>query len=131
MAIIGPMAVKVTPIITGMRIPTGPIPMAWMMVTIPQAKRSALIRKAMSVLDRPSAAPSTRGMATAPAYITITCWHASRSMRRYCALFGAEIVFIKPCTGGWDGAVRASCERRRGAPASRPDPSSQRSLVES
>ncbi len=45
MAIIGPTEAKVTPIITGRRMPNQrPSPNDWIIDTIPQAKRSAEIR---------------------------------------------------------------------------------------
>ena len=45
-ASIGETEAKVTPIITGSRMPTGPMPRDWMMVAMPQANRSALISSA-------------------------------------------------------------------------------------
>ena len=47
MASIGLTAAKVTPIITGRRMPKGPIPSAWIRVTMPQHSRSALISRAI------------------------------------------------------------------------------------
>lgn len=45
-ASIGDKDAKVTPIITGRRMPTGPTPRAWMNVATPQANRSASISSA-------------------------------------------------------------------------------------
>ena len=70
---IGPTEAKVTPIITGRRMPTPGKPMLWIRVATPQANRSALIRKATSSGDILSARPRMRGTATAPAYMTRTC----------------------------------------------------------
>ena len=72
-ASIGPTDAKVTPIITGRRMPMPGMPTHWMMVTIPQANRSALMRNAMSCGDSFKARPMISGTATAPAYITRTC----------------------------------------------------------
>ncbi|MCY1232859.1 hypothetical protein D9M72_453740 [compost metagenome] len=74
-----PTAAKLAPIITGMRMPTGPMPMDWMMVAMPATSRSALIRKAISSRDRPAAWPTIRGTATAPPYISRTCWKPTSS----------------------------------------------------
>ncbi len=81
MAIIGPTAAKVTPIITGMRMPKRQKPMACTSVAMPAASRSALMRKAMSAFERPSAPPTIRGTATVPAYITSTCCRLSAPQR--------------------------------------------------
>lgn len=52
MATIGPTEAKVTPIITGRRTPNQRVsPKDWIIETIPQAKRSAEIRKATSGRD--------------------------------------------------------------------------------
>ena len=73
-ASIGDSEAKVTPIITGRPMPTGPTPKAWMKVAMPHANRSALISKATCSRGNLSAAPRISGTATAPAYITSTCW---------------------------------------------------------
>ena len=75
-ASIGDSDAKVTPIITGRRMPTGPTPNAWMKVATPQANRSALISSATWSRGSLSAAPRISGTATAPAYMTSTCWMA-------------------------------------------------------
>ena len=77
MASIGPTEAKVTPIITGSRMPTPGKPRLCTSVAMPQANRSALIRKATSCGDSLSARPRISGTATAPAYMTSTCWIAS------------------------------------------------------
>ena len=69
----GPTDAKVTPIMTGRRIPTPGKPTHWIRVASPQANRSALIRNATSSGESLSARPRIRGTATAPAYITRTC----------------------------------------------------------
>ena len=53
--------------------PTPGKPMLWISVAMPQANRSALIRKATSSGDSLSARPRISGTATAPAYMTSTC----------------------------------------------------------
>jgi len=78
MTTMGLTAAKVTPIITGRRMPKRQMPRAWMRVTTPQAKRSALIRRASWSLGSLRAPPTISGTATAPAYITSTCWIPSR-----------------------------------------------------
>ena len=78
MATIGPTAAKVTPIITGSLIPNHCVaPSDWISVTRPQTKRSAEIRKATSAGSSFSARPTMSGTATAPAYMTRTCWRPS------------------------------------------------------
>ena len=82
MATIGPTAAKVTPIITGRRMPKYCVaPRLWMIDTIPQTKRSAEIRNATSRGSSASARPTISGTAIAPAYITSTCWNPSVSSR--------------------------------------------------
>ncbi len=71
---IGPTEAKVTPIITGKRMPTPGNPMHCTRVARPQANRSALIRKATSSGANLRARPRMSGTATAPAYMTRTCW---------------------------------------------------------
>src|SRR3954452_21369231 len=78
---IGPTDAKVTPIITGSRMPTPGKPRHCTSVASPQANRSALIRKATPSGGNLSARPMIRGTATAPAYITSTCWSPSASRR--------------------------------------------------
>ena len=74
MATIGPTAAKVTPIMTGRRMPNHWVaPKDWISVTMPQTNRSAEIRKATSSGGSFSARPTISGTATAPAYITRTC----------------------------------------------------------
>ena len=46
-------------------------------MTMPQANRSALIKSAICSGDNFSARPMISGTATAPAYITSTCWKPS------------------------------------------------------
>ncbi|MNZ89962.1 hypothetical protein D3C78_1089060 [compost metagenome] len=80
MATMLPTAAKLAPIITGMRMPTGPIPRDCTRVAMPATSRSALIRKAISSRERPAAWPTISGTATAPPYISSTCWNpTSRS----------------------------------------------------
>ena len=76
-ATIGLTAAKVTPIITGSRMPKGPRPSDWIRVATPQAKRSALTSSATCSGDRRSARPMMSGTATAPAYMTSTCCRPS------------------------------------------------------
>src|SRR3954465_4972465 len=78
---IGPTAAKVTPIMTGRRMPTPAKPMHCNRVARPQANRSAEIRNATSSGGSFSARPMIRGTATAPAYITSTCCSPSASRR--------------------------------------------------
>ena len=78
---IGPTEAKVTPIITGSRMPTPGKPMHCTSVASPQANRSALIRKATSSGGSFKARPMISGTATAPAYITSTCCSPSASRR--------------------------------------------------
>ena len=78
---IGPTEAKVTPIITGSRMPVPRNPTHCTSVATPQANRSALMRKAMSSGDRRSARPMMSGTATAPAYMTSTCCKASGTSR--------------------------------------------------
>ncbi|MNN05159.1 hypothetical protein D3C81_1179120 [compost metagenome] len=78
MATMLPTAAKLAPIITGMRIPTGPIPNDWMMVATPATSRSALIRNATSSRDKPAAWPMISGTAIAPPYISSTCCRPTR-----------------------------------------------------
>ena len=73
-----PTAAKLAPIITGMRMPMGPMPHDWTMVATPATSRSALIRKAISSRLRPAAWPMIRGTATAPPYISSTCCRPTR-----------------------------------------------------
>lgn len=77
MAIIGPTLAKVAAITTGRRMPKPPSPSDCTSVASPQQNRSALTRKAVSSRDRCSAPATINGTATAPAYITSTCWIAS------------------------------------------------------
>ncbi|SQC60203.1 Uncharacterised protein [Pseudomonas aeruginosa] len=74
-----PTAAKLAPIITGMRMPIGPMPSDWTRVAMPATSRSALIRKAISSRERPAAWPTIRGTATAPPYISSTCWKPTSS----------------------------------------------------
>ena len=77
----GPTEANVTPIITGNRIPTPGKPIHCTSVAMPQANKSALIRKATSSGGNFSARPMISGTATAPAYITSTCCRPSASSR--------------------------------------------------
>ena len=82
MATIGPTAAKVTPIITGSLMPNHCVaPNDWMMVTMPQTKRSAEIRKATCSGSSFRARPTMSGTAMAPAYMTRTCWMPSAARR--------------------------------------------------
>ena len=87
MATMLPTAAKLAPIITGMRMPTGPIPNDWTMVATPATSRSALIRKATSSRDSPAAWPMIKGTAIAPPYISSTCCRPTGSVGT-----GAEAV---------------------------------------
>ena len=78
MTIMGLTAAKVTPIITGSLMPKRQTPRDWIRVTRPQANRSALMSMASCSLGSFSAPPMMRGTATAPAYITSTCWMPRR-----------------------------------------------------
>src|SRR6478752_1864154 len=78
---IGPTEANVTPIITGNRIPTPGKPIHCTSVAMPQANKSALIRKATSSGGNFNARPMIKGTATAPAYITNTCCRPSASSR--------------------------------------------------
>ena len=78
-ATIGPTAAKVTPIITGRRMPKGPMPSDWISVAMPQANRSALTSSATWSGGSLAARPMISGTATAPAYITSTCCSANAS----------------------------------------------------
>ena len=71
---IGPTAAKVTPIITGRRMPNHCVaPQNWISVTRPQQKRSAEISIATCSGVRCRARPTISGTAMAPAYMTSTC----------------------------------------------------------
>ncbi len=72
---------KVTPIITGKRMPNGPKPQDWTSVAMPQANRSALMSAATCSRGSLSALPRISGTATAPAYITRMCCKASTKRR--------------------------------------------------
>ena len=75
MATMGATDAKVTPIITGRRMPNHWVaPKDWIKVTRPQQNKSAEIRKATSSGGSFSARPTMSGTATAPAYMTRTCW---------------------------------------------------------
>ena len=81
-ASIGLTAAKVTPIITGRRMPNHCVaPSDWISVTMPQTNRSAEIRKATSAGSSFSARPTISGTAMAPAYITSTCCRPSVNRR--------------------------------------------------
>ena len=80
-ASIGATDAKVTPIITGRRMPTPGKPIDWIKVAMPQANRSALISTAICSGGSLSARPMISGTATAPAYITSTCWSPSVNRR--------------------------------------------------
>ena len=74
MASMGLTAAKVTPIITGRRMPKYlPIPRDWIRVTRPQQNRSALISAATCSGGSLRARPTISGTAMAPAYMTSTC----------------------------------------------------------
>ena len=114
MAIIGPTEAKVTPIMTGMRIPNFQMPNAWMSVARPAANKSALIRKAICSLGRCSAPPTMSGTATVPAYITNTCCNPNASRRPYAtrslvksAVGAAMVLLVMKVSFGWS-AGRAS-----------------------
>ena len=71
---IGATAAKVTPIITGRRMPNHWVaPQDWIRVTRPQTNKSAEISMATCSGLSLRARPTIRGTATAPAYITSTC----------------------------------------------------------
>ena len=77
-ATIGPTAANVTPIMTGSLTPnSGPSPYDWISVAMPQANRSALISSAICSGGSLRARPMISGTATAPAYMTSTCWMPS------------------------------------------------------
>ena len=107
---IGPTEAKVTPIMTGSRMPTPGKPRHCTSVARPQANRSALIRKATSSGGSFSARPMISGTATAPAYMTSTCCRPSASSR------GAGSVW----STGWSSLVVVMAEppltRARGQP---------------
>ncbi|MCY1443117.1 hypothetical protein D9M71_595170 [compost metagenome] len=73
MAIIAPIPVNETPIMIGSFTPNQRTPTVCTMVISPETNRSALIRKAISLLDKFSAPPMISGTAIAAAYITSTC----------------------------------------------------------
>ena len=73
-ATIGATAAKVTPIMTGNRMPNHCVaPSDWINVTTPQQNKSAEIKSATCSGGNLSARPMISGTATAPAYITSTC----------------------------------------------------------
>lgn len=63
----GETAVNVTPWIRGSRTPTFQNPTDWMIVAMPQVKRSALMRWMRSWVERSKAPAMTIGTITAPA----------------------------------------------------------------
>ena len=99
MATIGPTAAKVTPIITGRRMPNHCVtPSDWISVAMPQQNRSAEISIATSCGPSLSARPTISGTAMAPAYITSTCCRpsaASLPVGRTSST-GWGVVFIVP-----------------------------------
>ncbi len=82
-ATIGPTAAKVTPIMTGNRMPNQePSPKDWIRVTRPQQNRSAEISIVTSAGDSFRARPTIKGTAMAPAYMTSTCCRPSALSRQ-------------------------------------------------
>src|SRR3984893_17922243 len=100
---IGPTDAKVTPIITGSRMPTPGNPMHCTKVASPQANRSALIRKATSSGVSFSARPMIRGTATAPAYITSTCCRPSASRRGVGRIWSTGWISVLMNRSFWTG----------------------------
>jgi hypothetical protein len=80
-ASMGATEAKVTPIITGRRMPTPGKPRDWTKDAKPQARISALISSARCSGARPSAPARISGTATAPAYITRTCCSPNAARR--------------------------------------------------
>ncbi len=79
-AAIGLTAAKVTPIMTGIRMPNArPRPSDWISVAMPAANRSALTSSATCSGGSFRARPMMSGTATAPAYMTSTCCRPSAS----------------------------------------------------
>lgn len=76
-AIIGPTAANVQPMMTGRRMPKIHRPSVWISVAMPHENRSALIRNAIWSFGSFSAPPTISGTATAPAYMTRTCCRPS------------------------------------------------------
>ena len=108
MASMGEREAKVTPIITGRRMPNGPTPQAWIRVAIPQANRSALIKMAIWSRGNFSAAPRMSGTATAPAYITSTCCNASSTRRT-----GGGVAAVVPDNArDMDQSMHVPCRKR-------------------
>jgi len=103
-ATMGPTEAKVTPIITGSRMPNHCVaPRAWISVTRPQQNRSAEISMATCSGSSLRARPMISGTAIAPAYMTSTCCRpraANRLMgRRSSTGWTAGFMLISLRTG--------------------------------
>ena len=111
-ASIGPTAAKVTPIITGSRMPNFQMPIDWISVTMPAQSRSALMSSATWSFGRFSAPPMISGTATAPAYITSTCcrpstvsWPAGRTSSTGCTPAPGPPAVPRPIVSVFDIAL--------------------------
>ena len=101
-----PTAAKLAPIMTGMRIPIGPMPSDCTMVATPATSRSALIKKAISSRLRPAACPMISGTATAPPYISSTCCKPTRIS---CSM-GSRASGGGAVTAGMRGSVKSDMQ---------------------
>ncbi len=61
---------------------------------MPQTNRSAVIKKAISAVLNPKAPPTIRGIETAPAYITKTCWILRKIMELGFKLLAVIVLVI-------------------------------------
>ncbi len=75
-----PTKAKLVPITHGRRMPTGPTPLHWMMVTMPEPSSAALIRVMIWSAGSLSAAPTTSGTAMMPPSAASMCCAASSTV---------------------------------------------------
>ena len=75
-----PTKAKLVPITHGRRMPTGPTPMHWMVVTMPEPSSAALTNATTCSAGSFRTAPTTSGTAMMPPRAASMCWAASRAV---------------------------------------------------
>ena len=65
----------------GSRVPIRPIPIAWIIVVTPTARKFALTSRLVSAASRPMAEARISGTAMVPGIMTSRCWKPITSVR--------------------------------------------------
>ncbi|MCY1207010.1 hypothetical protein D9M72_185940 [compost metagenome] len=114
-----PTKAKLVPITHGMRIPTGPMPLHWMMVTMPEPSRAAFTSAMTWSGGSFRAPPMTSGTAMMPPRAASRCWSASKNVvsrgGRSSTLNSKGAIHVSCCLAGYVSGLSCSSGAGGGA----------------